>query len=80
MRKFSRRWVYHSLSDPQKVAGVEAVKEMLRISRESETNDFDDIAAGEESWFQHKGSSKMFAPSAADVIPRRWQAVGVSKP
>jgi hypothetical protein len=30
-RTFSRRWVPHSLSDAQKVARVEAAKEMLRI-------------------------------------------------
>jgi hypothetical protein len=31
MRKFSRRWVPHFLSDAQKVARVEAAKETLRF-------------------------------------------------
>jgi hypothetical protein len=31
MRKFSRRWVPHSLSSAQKVALIEASNEMLRI-------------------------------------------------
>jgi hypothetical protein len=59
------------LSDAQKVALVEASKETLKVLHESETNDFDGIAAGEESWFQNTTeSSKMFTRSAADVIPR----------
>jgi hypothetical protein len=48
MRKFSRRWVHHSLSDAQKVARVDAAKEMLRILQESETNDLDSTATGDE--------------------------------
>jgi hypothetical protein len=68
------------LSDAQKVARVEAAKEMVRILQESETNDFDGIATGDESWFQHTtASSKMFAPSAADIIARMRQAVGANK-
>jgi hypothetical protein len=49
MRKFARRWVSHSLSHAQKVTRVDPVKEMFRILRESETNDFDSIATGNES-------------------------------
>jgi hypothetical protein len=79
MRKFSRRWVHHSLSGAQKVARVEAAKEMFRILQESETNDFDSIATGDESWFQHTtASSKIFARSTADVIPRTRQAAGTT--
>jgi hypothetical protein len=48
--------------------------------QESETNDFDGIATGDECWFQHTtASSKMFARSAADVISRTRQAVGAKK-
>jgi hypothetical protein len=47
---------------------------------ESETNDFNGIATGDKSWFQHTTeSSKMFARSAADVISRTRQAVGAAK-
>jgi hypothetical protein len=53
---------------------------MLTILRESETNDFDGVTTGHESWFQHRtASSKMFAGSAADLIPRARQAVGAKK-
>jgi hypothetical protein len=80
MRKFSRRWVPHSLSDAQKIARVEAAKDMLRILRRSEGNDFDGIATGDESRFQHTTAfSKMFARSAADVIPMTRPAVGPKK-
>jgi hypothetical protein len=80
MREFSRCWVLHSLSDAQKVARVEASKETLRILQESETNDFDGIATGDESWFQHTtASSKMFTRPAAAVIPRTPQGVGANK-
>jgi hypothetical protein len=44
---------------------------------ESDTNDFDRITTGDEPWFQHiTARSKMFACSAANVIPRTRQAVG----
>jgi hypothetical protein len=80
MRQFLRRWVFYSLSDTQKVACVEVIKEMLRISQESATNDFNGIATGDESWFQYNtASSKMLARLAADVIPRMRQAVGAKK-
>jgi hypothetical protein len=63
-----------------KVAPVEAAKEMFRIFQESEMNDFDRIATGDESWFQHTTtSSKMFARLVADVIPRTQQAVRANK-
>jgi hypothetical protein len=80
MKKFSRRWVPHSLNHVQKVARVEAAKEMLRISQDPETTDFAGIAIGDESWFQHTmASSKTFARSAADVIPRTRQAVSAQQ-
>jgi hypothetical protein len=49
MRKFSWRWIPHSLSDAQKVGHVGAAKEMLRILHESEANEFNGVAAGDES-------------------------------
>jgi hypothetical protein len=68
------------LSDAQKVARIETAKEMLRILQESEMNDFDGIAKGDESWLQHTmASSKVLVRSAADVFPRTRQAVGAKK-
>jgi hypothetical protein len=75
VRKFSRHWVPHSLSDAQKVARGEAAKEMVRILQMSETNDFDGATIGGNSWFQHnRASSKIFARSAEDVISGTRQA------
>jgi hypothetical protein len=68
MRKFSRRWVPHSLTSAQKVARVDASIEMLRILQESKVNDFNGVTTGDESWFQYiSPSSEMFARSPADV-------------
>jgi hypothetical protein len=48
--------------------------------QESETNDFDGIAIGDESWFQHTtASSKMFARLAANIFPKTRQAVAAKK-
>jgi hypothetical protein len=53
---------------------------MLRILQESDTNDFDGTATGDESWFQHTTASlKMFAYLAANVMSRTRQAVGAKK-
>jgi hypothetical protein len=55
---------------------VEGTKEMGRILRESKTNDFDGVATGDKSWFQHTtASSKMFSRSRADFIPRTWEII-----
>jgi hypothetical protein len=80
MRKFSRRWVLHSLSSAQQMDRVEASKEMLRILQESEANHFDGIATGDESWFQYlDSSSEMFARSRSDIVPRMRHGLGTKK-
>jgi transposase len=76
MRKFSRRWVPHSLTSAQTAGRVCASIEMLRILQESEANDFDGVTTDDESWFRYiYPSSEMFAHSAADVIPSTRQAM-----
>jgi hypothetical protein len=52
-RKFSRRWVPHFLSPAQKVARLEASKTILRVLQDAESNNFEGIAAGDESWFSY---------------------------
>jgi transposase len=80
MRKFSRRWVPHSLTSAQRVARLDASTPILRILQESEANDFDAVTTGDESWFQYiYPSSEMFAHSPADVIPRTRQAISAKK-
>jgi hypothetical protein len=53
MRRFSRRWVPHFLSEAQEAARVEASKEMLRILQDMEENKFDGIVTGDEPWFRY---------------------------
>jgi alpha-D-ribose 1-methylphosphonate 5-triphosphate synthase subunit PhnL len=49
MRKLSRGWVPSFLSPAQKVARVEALKIILRVLQDTESNDFEGIATGDES-------------------------------
>jgi hypothetical protein len=53
---------------------------MLPIPQESEANQFKGIQTGDESWFQYSfPSSKMFARSPVEVIPRTPQAIGAKE-
>jgi hypothetical protein len=80
MKECSRRWVSDFLSSAQKVARVEASKEMLRILSGSEASQFEGIARGNESWFRYSyPSSKAFAQLPAEVIPRTQQLIGAKK-
>jgi hypothetical protein len=49
MKRISRRSVPHLMNDAQKVTGVEASEEMLRILQSSQRYDFDGITTGDES-------------------------------
>jgi hypothetical protein len=53
IRKFLQRWVPHFLSPAQNVARVEASKTILRVPQDAESNDFEGIATGDESWFRY---------------------------
>jgi hypothetical protein len=80
MKKFSWRWVPHFLSPAQKVACVEASKTILRVLQDTESNDFEGIATGDESWFRYcYPSSTMFARAPSEVIPRKRQTIGAKK-
>jgi transposase len=80
IKKFSRRWVPHFLSPAPKVAHVEALKTILRVQKDPESNDFEGIATGDESWFRYcYPSSTMFALAPSDVIPRARQTIGAKK-
>jgi hypothetical protein len=50
------------LSGAPKVASVEAAKEILKILHEPEMNNFDGIATGNESGFQHTTASGKCLP------------------
>jgi hypothetical protein len=79
-RKFTRRSVPHTLSDPQKVKRVEASTELLHILNPLEIDSFDGITTGDEFWFQYLyESSDMFAKSPHDITPRTRPGIGVKK-
>jgi hypothetical protein len=77
MRKFSRRWAPHFLSPTQKVACIEVSKTIFRILRDAESNNFEGIATGVESWFRFcYPSPTMLARAPSEVIPRTRQTIG----
>jgi hypothetical protein len=72
--------VPHFLYPVQTITCVEASIEILLILHKPEENNFEGIATGDESWFQYSyPSSKMFARSPTDVIPRTHKAIGTKK-
>jgi hypothetical protein len=80
MRKFSRGWVSHFLSPAQKIVRAEASKTILRILQDAESNDFEGIATGDESWFRYcYPSSTMFARAPSEVLPRTMQTIAAKQ-
>jgi hypothetical protein len=49
LKKFTRRWVSHTLSGPPKGKRVEASTELLQILNDLEAESFDGITTGDES-------------------------------
>jgi hypothetical protein len=61
LKKFTRRWVPHTLSDPQKVMKTEESNKLLQILNDLEPDSFDGITTGDESRFHYLyESSAMF--------------------
>jgi hypothetical protein len=80
LRKFTRRWVPHTVSDPQKVKRIETSIELFHILNAMEVDSVDGITTGDESWFQYLcESSAMFAKPPHDVTPRTRPGIGVKK-
>jgi hypothetical protein len=52
LKKFSRGWVPHFLSDGQKKLRVDASRELLSMLGMYTEYYFEGIATGDESWFQ----------------------------
>jgi hypothetical protein len=78
--QFTRRWVPHTLSDPQKMTRVEASDELLQILSDLEADSSDEITIDNESWFHYLSeSSVMFSKSPGDLIPRTRKEIGVKQ-
>jgi histone-lysine N-methyltransferase SETMAR len=70
----------HLLSPAQKVARVEASKRILRVLQDAESNDFEGIATGDESWFRYcYRSFIIFARAPSEVISRTRQTIGAKR-
>jgi histone-lysine N-methyltransferase SETMAR len=80
LRRFSRRWVPHSLSPAQKVDRMQMSFDLLTLLHEQEKFSFSRIVTGDESWFLYLYESHhMFAASRDEVIPRKKPAIGTQK-
>jgi hypothetical protein len=48
--------------------------------QDAESNDLEGITTGDESWFRYcYPSSIMFARAPSEIIPRKWQTIGMKK-
>jgi hypothetical protein len=80
LKKITRRWVSHTLSDRQKVKRVEVSTELVQILNDLKADSFDGITTRDESRFQYLYElSAMFVKSPRDVISRTRKEVGVKK-
>jgi hypothetical protein len=71
-RRFSRRWLRHSLSESQKADRVPIASDFLTLLRRQARFSFSRIVTGNESWFLYLyQSDHMFAASQDEVIPRK---------
>jgi hypothetical protein len=71
LKKFSRRWVPHSLSHVQKKLRVNAFWKLLSLLGMDAEYNFEGIATGDEYWFQYSSySDSMFAGSRESIVPR----------
>jgi hypothetical protein len=71
LRRFSRRWVPHQLSEDQKTALVRDSIARLAIVRPLQDNSFERLSPGDESWFLYEYlSGSMFAASRETIRSR----------
>jgi hypothetical protein len=51
LQKFNLRWIPHTLGGNQKVERVALSSELFEILTNQGRNEFDQVIAGDESWF-----------------------------
>jgi hypothetical protein len=82
LKKSSRRWVPHLLSDDQKKLLVDASRKLLSLLGIYAEHNFKGNATGDESWFQHSSDSdsdSMLADCRESVVPRIGQDIAGQK-
>jgi transposase len=80
LKKYTRRWVPHELSEDQKKFRVDQSRMPLDILQLYAEHNFEGIVTDHESWFRCSTySDSTFAASAEDVIPRTKQNMSAKK-
>jgi hypothetical protein len=80
LRRFSRKWLPHSLSESQKADRVAMATNLLNLLREQAQFSFSQIVTGDESWFLYLyQSDHIFAASRDEVIPRKKPQLGLGQ-
>jgi transposase len=80
LRRFSREWVLHSLSESQKADRKTVAIDMLSLLRQQMPLSFSWIVTGDQAWFLSLyQSDHMFARSRDEVIPRTKQTIEAQK-
>jgi hypothetical protein len=80
LRKFTRRWVPHSLLHCQKNERVAQPRLLLNLLQRHQTADFNAITTEDESWFRHVyPAGTMYAKSPCDITSCVRNGIGTSK-
>jgi hypothetical protein len=80
LRKFTGRWLPHSLSEPKENERVTQSRLFPDLLQSHQTADFNAIASGNESWFRYMYPARtMSARSRSDVISCVRSRIGTSK-
>jgi histone-lysine N-methyltransferase SETMAR len=80
LRKFSRRWVPHDLTDDQKRSRCAISEGLLNALKNDECAGFSHVTTGDESWFSYRyQSTHCYAKSRVDVPPRTKTTIGTKK-
>jgi hypothetical protein len=70
VRKFSRGWELHELTDDQKQLKCQILERLLNVLRNDESAEYSQVTRAEESWFScHDQSTYCYLKSRAGVPP-----------
>jgi hypothetical protein len=71
LRKFSRRWAPHTLSDDQKANRVRDSRVLLAILQRLQDNSVERISTDDESWFLYEYKSDSIFAASREAVPQR---------
>ena len=73
LRRFTRKWVPHDLTEEQKLKRVDMSKSILKILEKAEKKNFINIMTGDESWFYFNYQSSHMYAASRDEVPTSTQ-------